>query len=778
MLSHKKPLIATVIILVLVSFTLFSLTTFTTTYASLVVAVLQAIDDSEDEYESPEEMEDTTSTGQSVIDGIVFYDKWHRMCEELDWEKVESYLNNENPILSGAGSPTGVSKWDNNYLAVIKLYSLVCEILTRQEINPGLTSDPFGEGQHTECDLCLNPLWVLGKIATESGIKINPEVSYGGATYNPDNILYSSSTGYVKDPISDGWFSQKYVAAIPWSFTTTQASLYLLQNLNFLMPHTGKATLEAKNGSTLYGLEAIEDWFGPDWKGSRSDTISNMCNSIFHGYDGVEATGPVAQDLLYNYNWNNGYSSHASIFISRQENPTLEEEKRAIYGLRGAIYKGTGKYLTGDIWSNGGLSTAPLETAPQEEIASNIGQGYLDPNDPLCYQSRPAIYYYPDALYTLCLSLRTTYERDKDKDYLSRFSSLTGETKSNVYIMILAGTQAGTDGAVNMSNWLATQSSYDLNTLFTVATAKAGYQCGITNLNDGVGHIEAFHYIIEQLYSREDLRRTTLAESVSGSVEDSGAYSEFLWPLSESYQTVNYMFGKIAQELGYGSQHSGMDIFKSGIRGQEVKPIAPGVVVNVYRGCPHNDEDKVHCNCGDQLGNHVVIYHGNGILSVYAHMQTASIPQELNVGDFIFPDYVIGKVGTTGYSEGSHLHLEINIMQNIVELSQDEAIKSALDYYICIRGNRNVVEPMSWRYYDVEQLTCFQSPTWYDPYNNGGVMPFRNKNNCTNDAKRIEEDDQSLGIKPQFNSSVWTDLYKGWLSSYGAAHKVCGTVPN
>lgn len=661
MLSHKKPLIATVAILVLIFFTIFSLTTFTTAYASLVVAVLQAIDDSESEYEDPEEMEDNTGTGQSAIDGIVFYDKWHRMCEELDWEKVEIYLNTENPTLSGAGSPTDVSKWDYNYLAVIKLYSLVCEILTRQEINPGLTSDPYGEGQHTECDLCLNPLWVLGKIATESGFDINPSVSYKGATYNPDNILYSSSTGYVKDPISDGWFSQKYVAAIPWSFTQQQTSLPIMEGLNFLMPYTGNSALQAKNGSTLYGLEAIEDWFGSDWKGTRDDTIGNMCNSIFHGPEGVEATGPVGQDLLYSYNWNNGYSSHASIFISRQENPSLEEEKRAIYGLRGAIYKGAGKYLTGDIWSNGGLSTTPLETAPQEEIASNIRQGYLDPDDPLCYQSRPAIYYYPDALYSLCLSLRTTYETDKDEDYLSKFNSLTGETKSNVYIMILAGTQAGTDGAVDMSDWLATQTSYDINTLFDVATVKAGYQCGIANLYNGVAPIEAFHYIIEQLYSREDLRRTTLVESGAIDIVETPEWGGFLWPVDTKFNKISSIFGAKAGEFAYVSKnHDGIDIVgdKIGIGDADIHPIAPGRVYAVSNTCGHNYGKNSSCGCGGGFGNYVWVYHGNGIYSLYAHMVPDS-NTNIKVGQFVTQDTVLGKVGTTGWSTGNHLHLAI-----------------------------------------------------------------------------------------------------------------------
>jgi hypothetical protein len=55
--------------------------------------------------------------------------------------------------------------------------------------------------------------------------------------------------------------------------------------------------------------------------------------------------------------------------------------------------------------------------------------------------------------------------------------------------------------------------------------------------------------------------------------------------------------------------------------------------------------------------NYVTIDHGDGTAIIYAHMQTGSIP--LKVGDIVEVGDLIGKVGHTGYSCGSHLHMAV-----------------------------------------------------------------------------------------------------------------------
>lgn len=54
-------------------------------------------------------------------------------------------------------------------------------------------------------------------------------------------------------------------------------------------------------------------------------------------------------------------------------------------------------------------------------------------------------------------------------------------------------------------------------------------------------------------------------------------------------------------------------------------------------------------------GNVVILDHGAGVYSTYAHLQRA----EVEVGASVKPGQVIGRVGSTGFSTGPHLHWEI-----------------------------------------------------------------------------------------------------------------------
>ena len=62
-------------------------------------------------------------------------------------------------------------------------------------------------------------------------------------------------------------------------------------------------------------------------------------------------------------------------------------------------------------------------------------------------------------------------------------------------------------------------------------------------------------------------------------------------------------------------------------------------------------------NCLLYTSNYVVISHGDGTSSLYAHMSKRGVSagQVVNQGD------TIGYVGSTGNSTGNHLHLEIRV---------------------------------------------------------------------------------------------------------------------
>ncbi len=97
---------------------------------------------------------------------------------------------------------------------------------------------------------------------------------------------------------------------------------------------------------------------------------------------------------------------------------------------------------------------------------------------------------------------------------------------------------------------------------------------------------------------------------------------------------------------GYSSAcryHAGVDIANG--YGTNVYPIASGKVV--YVG-----------NSYDGYGNKIIIHHnvnGSNYSSLYGHLQSIYV----NVDDIVTPNQVIGGVGSTGNSEGPHLHLNV-----------------------------------------------------------------------------------------------------------------------
>lgn len=86
--------------------------------------------------------------------------------------------------------------------------------------------------------------------------------------------------------------------------------------------------------------------------------------------------------------------------------------------------------------------------------------------------------------------------------------------------------------------------------------------------------------------------------------------------------------------------HTGLDI--AAPKGTPIKAAASGTVT--YSG-----------NAGDGYGNYVVISHGNGVQTVYAHCSKLLVSK----GQQVSQGEVIAKVGSTGNSTGNHLHLEV-----------------------------------------------------------------------------------------------------------------------
>jgi murein DD-endopeptidase MepM/ murein hydrolase activator NlpD len=89
------------------------------------------------------------------------------------------------------------------------------------------------------------------------------------------------------------------------------------------------------------------------------------------------------------------------------------------------------------------------------------------------------------------------------------------------------------------------------------------------------------------------------------------------------------------------AHHDGMDIM--GPLGSPVAATARGTVS--------------FAGWDGELGNSVRISHGNGIETIYAHLQKILV----KTGQKVERKEVVGKLGTTGRSTGPHLHYEIHV---------------------------------------------------------------------------------------------------------------------
>jgi murein DD-endopeptidase MepM/ murein hydrolase activator NlpD len=93
--------------------------------------------------------------------------------------------------------------------------------------------------------------------------------------------------------------------------------------------------------------------------------------------------------------------------------------------------------------------------------------------------------------------------------------------------------------------------------------------------------------------------------------------------------------------IGVNRMHNGIDIGSP--YGTTVKAAAGGKIIQAgYFG---------------GYGYSIIIYHGGGYATWYAHLSSINV----SLGQMVERGYAIGRVGSTGFSTGPHLHFEIRI---------------------------------------------------------------------------------------------------------------------
>lgn len=147
--------------------------------------------------------------------------------------------------------------------------------------------------------------------------------------------------------------------------------------------------------------------------------------------------------------------------------------------------------------------------------------------------------------------------------------------------------------------------------------------------------------LIKKMEEEEAARRAAAGQS--GPTSNPGGY---IWPVSSRYVTSTV--GGRESPGGIGStNHKGTDIGRVGYNSSVYAAKAGQVIISEY---------------SSSYGNYVVVYHGAGNTTLYAHMSSrkVSVGQQVKQGD------VLGVTGSTGHSTGPHLHFEVKENNTII----------------------------------------------------------------------------------------------------------------
>ena len=119
------------------------------------------------------------------------------------------------------------------------------------------------------------------------------------------------------------------------------------------------------------------------------------------------------------------------------------------------------------------------------------------------------------------------------------------------------------------------------------------------------------------------------------------------WPVP-GYTTITSQYGMRTHPItGVYKLHTGTDISA---------PIGATFVAA-------NDGIVVKAEYNTAYGNMVMIDHGGGISTLYAHGSEILV----SVGQTVFKGTAVLKVGSTGYSTGPHAHFEVRVNGNPVQ---------------------------------------------------------------------------------------------------------------
>ena len=144
---------------------------------------------------------------------------------------------------------------------------------------------------------------------------------------------------------------------------------------------------------------------------------------------------------------------------------------------------------------------------------------------------------------------------------------------------------------------------------------------------------------IDELQKKADALVAQIRAASSTNTKYTGG--TMAWPLPGYYGISSPFGNRLHPVLKVYKMHTGIDIAGAGCNGKNITAAADGTVITA--------------GWISGYGNTVVVDHGGGITTLYAHAQKILVKK----GDKVKRGDALSLVGMTGYATGPHLHFEV-----------------------------------------------------------------------------------------------------------------------
>jgi murein DD-endopeptidase MepM/ murein hydrolase activator NlpD len=248
------------------------------------------------------------------------------------------------------------------------------------------------------------------------------------------------------------------------------------------------------------------------------------------------------------------------------------------------------------------------------------------------------------------LSVQLFFEEDSQSDLLSNLGMASKVNQQSSGIYTKAKRDQNTAQSLTDQANLAKDALQDLAAIAQAAMveAQAAADEAAAALKEQEDHQATMK---AQLALLVENRVTTEAEYKKGVEAAWGAGAGAAGPISDSgwtrpaagYASADSFGPRVPPFQGASAWHFGVDI-------------GAGCNAGIYAA---HAGTVVYAGWNGGYGNFVMVNHGNGITSSYGHIVNGGI--KVSPGQSVGPGMLIAHVGTTGASNGCHLHFEIRV---------------------------------------------------------------------------------------------------------------------